>query len=72
MERARWNTELSHKKITFVICPTFWGHTIMIQPLFKKCDYFYGSISCSPQVLLIHVAIGLDGSHISDGQVTVL
>jgi len=26
MERARWNTELSHKKLNFVICPTFWGH----------------------------------------------
>jgi len=27
MERARWNTELSHKKLNFVIRPTFWGHT---------------------------------------------
>ena len=34
MERARWNTELSHKKLNFVICPTFWGHTINDQPFF--------------------------------------
>lgn len=27
MERARWNTELSPKKLNFVTCLTFWGHT---------------------------------------------
>jgi len=34
MERARWNTELSHKKLNFVICPTFWGHTNFENSLF--------------------------------------
>jgi len=34
MERARWNTELSHKKLNFVICPTFWGHIIRKRPFF--------------------------------------
>jgi len=33
MERARWNTELSHKKLNFVICPTFWGHIIEVRPV---------------------------------------
>jgi len=33
MERARWNTELSHKKLNFVICPTFWGHIMMLTGL---------------------------------------
>ncbi len=34
MERARWNTELSHKKLNFVICPAFWGHTKMVSASF--------------------------------------
>ena len=38
MERARWNTELSHKKLNFVICPTFWGS---LQNNDAACLYFY-------------------------------
>ena len=40
MERARWNTELSHKKLNFVICPTFWGH-IKSVAAFLLLKYFY-------------------------------
>ena len=38
MERARWNTELSPKKLNFVICPTFWGHTTYVNRPFYFLD----------------------------------
>jgi len=41
MERARWNTELSHKKLNFVICPTFWGH-IKSPAFFCIVNWFMG------------------------------
>jgi hypothetical protein len=45
MERARWNTELSHKKLNFVTCPTFWGHTNrLIHPLFLS--HGFAILSC--------------------------
>jgi len=46
MERARWNTELSHKKLNFVICPTFWGHIRFRSSLFAvKVFLLYGNFS---------------------------
>jgi len=49
MERARWNTELSHKKLNFVICPTFWGHInkwysfSFTYKFLNDCNFIFGT-----------------------------